>query len=319
MRSAVAGTGKRSSRSAVTGSASGRLVVSEAYDERTVAFAAERPHLLAVAFRILGSDADTQDVVQEAWARYEGAEVSAIRSTQAWLTTVVTRLCIDLLRRSRTVPCDDEQVFGDLPSRDDPEETALLAAELAEAFLVVLDRLSPEQRVAFVLHDVFGTPFEEVGHVLATTPGSAKTLASRARGRLRADLPYRRSEPGDIAAARPAVAAFLTAAQHGDVASLVGVLHPEITRTADPQALPSGAPQRACGVEAIVAETQSFQARAQAARLVTIDGSPGIAVMANGKVVTALVVVVADDLVRHYDVVADPARLARLRIEGSGS
>src|SRR5947208_5160070 len=137
----------------------GRLTLMDATD-----FERERPHLLAVAFRILGSDADAQDVVQEAWTRYARANVEDVRNVQAWLTTVVTRLCLDLLRRSREHPREPEE----LPvtcGADDPEQTALLAGELTDAVTVVLDELTPPQRVAFILHDVFGTPFEEIAHI----------------------------------------------------------------------------------------------------------------------------------------------------------
>lgn len=287
--------------------------------ETDVAFVAERPHLMAVAFRILGSEADAQDVVQEAWARYARSDIDDVRNLQAWLTTVVTRLCIDLLRRTREAPCPEEDLAGRHTEGEGPEEVALLAAELTEAFVVVLGRLSPEQRVALVLHDVFGTPFDEVARILATTPGSAKKLASRARGRVRAGLSPEHRAAADVMAARGVVAAFLAAAQEGDLDGLVAVLHPEITRTADPQALPPGAPQRVAGIEAVAAGTRALQSRARSARLASIDGRPGIVISGAGEVVTALVVHVADGLVRHYDVVADPARLARLRIEGGGA
>lgn len=286
-------------------------------DHRAFAFAAEQPHLLAVAFRILGSDADAQDVVQEAWARFARVEVGDLRNVQAWLTTVVTRLCIDLLRRTHEAPQPPDEV-GDGIGDDDggPEEIAMLGAELTEAFVVLLDRLTPEQRVALVLHDVFGTPFDEVARLLATTPGSAKKLASRARGRLRSALPSE-GRRTDVREARQVVSAFLLAAQEGDVDGLVALLHPAVSRAADPQALPVGAPQHVLGVEAVIAETVALQANARSARLATIGGRPGIVVSDAGEVVAALVVRVVDGRVRHYDVVADPSRLARLRIEAS--
>lgn len=293
--------------------------MSDVKHEQAVAFAAERPHLLAVAFRILGSEADAQDVVQEAWARYARSDVEDLRNIQAWLTTVVTRLCIDLLRRTREAPRPDADLVDGLIGGDGPEEVAVLAAELTEAFVVVLAQLTPEQRVALILHDVFGIPFDEVARVLATTPGSAKKLASRARGRLRAGLSPDRQTAADVMVARRVVGAFLAAAQDGDVAGLVAILHPEITRTADPQALPPGVSQRVEGVKAVVAETRSLQANARSARLASINGRPGIVVVSDGQVVAALVIYVIDGLVRHYDVVADPGRLARLRIDGCGT
>lgn len=284
-------------------------------DDRAAVFQRERPHLLAVAFRILGSDADAQDVVQEAWTRYVRADVDDVRNVQAWLTTVVTRLCLDLLRRSREYPRQPEDLPATADGGDDPEEVALLAGELTAAFAIVFDELTPPQRVALILHDVFGTPFDEVAHILGTTPGSAKKLASRARGRL-----HRPDAPGvgpdaDPREARRVVNAFLKAAQQGDIDGLVKVLHPAVTRTADPQALPPRASQRVQGVQAVVTETRALQANARRARLVTIDGRPGIAVGSQRELQAALVFHIAGERIVHYDVVADPARLALLHIE----
>ncbi|REE96335.1 sigma-70 family RNA polymerase sigma factor [Thermomonospora umbrina] len=278
---------------------------------RETDFARERPRLLAVAFGILGSDADAQDVVQEAWTRYADTDVEAIRNVQAWLTTVVTRLCLDLLRRSRELPHRPEELPAGVA--EDPQDVAVLAGELTTAFTVVLNALTPPQRVAFILHDVFGAPFEEIAHILDTTPGSAKKLASRARGRLRPDGGH--DPDGDPREARRVVGAFLKAARQGDIDGLVRVLHPAVTRSADPQALPPGARGLIRGVNAVVTETRVLQANARRARLVTIDGRPGIAVMSDRRVRIALTFHVAEARIVHYDVVADPRRLALLRIE----
>ncbi|TDD75362.1 sigma-70 family RNA polymerase sigma factor [Actinomadura darangshiensis] len=270
-------------------------------------FERERPRLLAVAFRILGSDADAQDVVQEAWTRFVRADADEIRNVQAWLTTVVTRLCLDLLRRSREDPRPPE----DLPDAagESPEEVVLLAGELTAAFTVVVEELTPPQRVALILHDVFGAPFEEIAHILGTTEGSAKKLASRARGRVR------RTGFPDVESreARRVVSAFMKAAQQGDIDALVEVLHPDVTRTADPQVLPPGAPQRVHGVASVVDETRAMRASARRARLVSIDGRPGIAVGPGPN--AALVFQIAGGRIVRYDVVADPRRLALLHIE----
>jgi RNA polymerase sigma factor (sigma-70 family) len=282
--------------------------------DRVAVLGRERPHLLAVAFRILGSEADAQDVVQEAWIRYARADLGPVQNVPAWLTTVVTRLCLDLLRRARECPRQPT----DLPvtaagGGDSPEQIALLAGELTEAFAIVLDELTPPQRVALILHDVFGTPFEQVARILGTTPASAKKLASRARGRVRRPTGAAAADPR---MARRVVSAFLRAAQLGDVDGLVRLLHPAVTRTADPQALPAGAAQRVRGAQAVVAETRALQASAQRARVVTIDGQPGIAVMTDqGLSAAVLVFHIAGDRIIHYDVIADPQRLALLHIE----
>ncbi|MFB4304598.1 sigma-70 family RNA polymerase sigma factor [Actinomadura sp. GTD37] len=280
--------------------------------DRVAVFERERPRLLAVAFRVVGSDSDAQDVVQEAWTRYAQADADQIRNVQAWLTTVVTRLCLDVLRRSRESPRRPE----DMPvsaAGQDPEDVVLLAGELTAAFTVVVEELTPPQRVALILHDVFGAPFEEVAHILDTTPGSAKKLASRARARVR-----RTGWPDDEARqAREVVSAFMKAAQQGDIDGLVQVLHPDVTRTADPQILRPGAPQRVRGRQAVIEETRAMRAAARRARLVVIDGRPGIAVGAGhgDGPRAALVFHVADGLIVGYDVVADPRRLALLDIQ----
>jgi RNA polymerase sigma factor (sigma-70 family) len=278
-------------------------------------FRRERPHLLAVAFRILGSDADAQDVVQEAWIRYARADIREIHNVAAWLTTVVTRLCLDMLRRSSEQPHEPaelpEPAAG--PADDgDPEEAALLAGELTEALVVVLGELSPPQRVALVLHDVFSTPFTEIAHVLGTSTASAKKLASRARDRVRRQRTAPEVDPDE---ARRVVAAFLRAAQDGDVDGLVDVLDPAVTRTADPQALPAGAAQRVQGAPAVIAETRALRSAARQARTALIDGRPGIAVWSDGRLHAALVFTIAGGRIVHYDVVADPRRLAHLHLE----
>lgn len=276
--------------------------------DRVAVFDRERRRLLAVAFRVLGSDADAQDVVQEAWTRFVRADVDEIHNVQAWLTTVVTRLCLDLLRRSREQPRRPEEL-PDPGTGEDPEEVVLLAGELTAAFTVVVEELTPPQRVALILHDVFGAPFEEIARILGTSTGSAKKLASRARGRVR------RTAWPDVESteAHRVVNAFMRAARQGDIDGLVEVLHPDVTRTADPQVLRPGAPQRVRGREAVVEETRVMRANAQRARMVLIDGRPGIAVGAGPQ--AALVFHVADGLIVHYDVVADPRRLALLHIE----
>ena len=276
-------------------------------------FERERPHLLAVAFRILGADADAEDVVQEAWIRYSRSDTAQVRNITAWLTTVVARLCLDALRRRRDVPPAPADEAAEAASgADDPEQMALLASELASAFTIVLEELTPPQRVALVLHDAFGTPFDEVAHVLGTTPDSAKKLASRARGRVR----QRGQTPtADAAEAVRVVEAFLHAAQQGDTERLVALLDPDVTRTSDPQALRPGLSQQTRGVVAVVAEARLLRAYARRARRVSIDGQAGIAVLLGTRVQAALVFQITSGRIRCYDVIADPQRLARLRIE----
>lgn len=188
----------------------------------------------------------------------------------------------------------------------------MLASELATAFTVVLEELTPPQRVALVLHDAFGMPFDELAHVLGTTSGSAKKLASRARGRVRQRAVAPTTDPEEV---RQVVDAFLNAARDGDTHGLISLLDPDVIRTADPQVLPPGAAQRIHGAEAVVAETRLLQANARRARLVSINGRPGIAVFLGTDVQAALVFKLAGGRIVAYDVIADPQRLALLSIE----
>ena len=281
-----------------------------------IRFEEERPRLRAVAFRLLGSDADVDDVLQEAWIRFDRAEITGVRNLPAWLTTVVARLCIDLLRRRHDIPHDPDDSPDHRATDAGPEEVALLADELAAAFTTVLEELTPPQRVALTLHDVFGVPFEEVAHVLDTSIGSAKKLASRARGHLRqrGDPAARPAAPDTPASARRLVQAFLSAAQSGDTDALLRLLAPDAVRTADPQALPAGAPQLLHGARAVVAETRALRANAERAHLAVVDDRPGIVVDAGPSRQLVLVFHIRDERIASYDVIADPRRLARLQI-----
>lgn len=282
--------------------------------DRAAIFERERPLLRSTAFRILSSDTDAEDAVQETWIRFDGRDTSNVRNLPAWLTTVVTRVCLDMLRRRRDVPQEPADL-AIAPARvsDGPEELALLASELADAFVVILDELTPPQRVALILHDVFGAPFTEVAHVLGTSAGSAKKLASRARQRVRerADTPS-----GDAAEAWRVVGAFLHAAREGDTDGLIALLDPSVVRTADPQVLPRGGQQRIQGVEAVVAGARGFRASAQRAYVASIDGRPGIVVHSGSKREAVLVFRIVDGRVVQYDVIADPRRLALLHMRG---
>jgi RNA polymerase sigma-70 factor (ECF subfamily) len=275
-------------------------------------FQRERLHLLSVAFRILGSQADAEDVVQEAWIKFAGADTSQVRNVPAWLTTIVTRLSLDILRRRREVPQEATELLAD--TAPEPEEVALLADELTAAFVIVLEELTPPQRVALVLHDAFGVTFEEIAHILETTEGSAKKLASRARARVRQRVSV---PPADREKARQVVEAFLRAAQEGDTDRLLALLDPNVVRLADPQVLPPDGEYRIQGLEPVVSQTLLFRASATRAKTALIDGRPGIVVLAGDKVRFALVIRVRDERIVHYEVVADPQRLALLHIKSA--
>ncbi|HTU81944.1 MAG TPA: sigma-70 family RNA polymerase sigma factor [Candidatus Acidoferrales bacterium] len=286
------------------------MPIRDAVECRTATFEREQPHLLSTAFRILGSQPDAEDAVQEAWIAFNREDPNEIENAAAWLTTVTTRLCLDSLRRRRRIQP------GSLATRPDdnrgPLETALLADELTSAFTIILGELTPPQRVALVLHDAFGLPFEEVGRILGSTPGSAKKLASRARGRIRR---HAVAPVDDVAKARTVVEAFLQAAQEGDTQRLVTLLHPHVVRTADPHVVPPHGLLRIQGARAVAHHARFFQANARRARIALIGGRPGIVVPGRGaSLEAALVMHVRNGRIRHYDVVADPRRLALLEV-----
>jgi len=209
--------------------------------ERATIFEADRGRVTAMAYRMLGSWAEAEDAVQEAWLRFASADLAEIREPRAWLTTVVGRICLDVLRSARVRreayvgPWLPEPLVARLPSADtdavDPADAAARTEEVGLALLVVLERLTPEQRVAFVLHDIFAVPFDEIAATLATTPEAARQLASRARRAVAADGQPRRRAP--LAQQREAVTAFLAAARSGDLDGLLAVLAPDVVMIGD--------------------------------------------------------------------------------------
>ncbi|TDB95996.1 sigma-70 family RNA polymerase sigma factor [Actinomadura sp. 7K534] len=248
-------------------------------------FEAARPRLLSLAHRIVGSHHDAEDAVQNAWARVQAADTAEITNLDGWFTTVTARLCLDLLRareRRGELPLASADIPGEQLGAD---EAFLRREAVSRALLVLLGELSPRQRVAYVLHDLFAVPFDQIAAVLDTTPASAKKLASRARARLRGPRP---AEPAAHPGHLEIVEAFLAAARGGDIARLVTLMAPDAVRTADPRLLPAGAKGRVSGAAAVAEETRSFIDRIAAAAPVLVAGHPG-AVIAPGGHAFALV------------------------------
>ncbi|MFF0416387.1 sigma-70 family RNA polymerase sigma factor [Kitasatospora sp. NPDC004745] len=276
-------------------------------------FEAERGRLGAVALRMLGSTGEAEEAVQEAWLRLDRAGPDAVENLPGWLTTVVSRICLDLLRARAA---RREEPVGEAPpevaSADaGPEREALLVESVGRALLVVLDRLGPAERVAFVLHDGFAVPFEQIAPIVGRTPVAAKKLASRARRRVRGTpaLP-----PERLAGHRRVVEAFLAASRGGDLAELLAVLAPDVVRRADPAALPPGRAPVARGAAEVARETAVFGRRARFGAVVLVDGVPGIVIAPGGRLRLALRVAVTGGRVAGFEVVADPARLAALEL-----
>ncbi|HEY5336405.1 MAG TPA: sigma-70 family RNA polymerase sigma factor [Mycobacteriales bacterium] len=273
------------------------------------AFEAERPRLTAVAARILGSNAEADDVVQEAWLRFSTAD--GVDDLPAWLTTVVTRLCLDHLRRDRTrsqaETAVDPAVVAGAPG--DPEADALLAERVGEAMQVVLDTLAPAERAAFVLHDLFGYPFDEISDALGRSGTAVRQLASRARRKVQG-LPEPANERAARAESRRVVDAFLTAARGGDLTTVLSLLAPGVVLRADLAGQEMGAPATYDGADAVAARFDG----ARGAVPVLIDGDPGAAWILRGAVKVVFAFHVEAGLVRDIELIADPEILATLDV-----
>ena len=278
------------------------------------AFEAERPRLKAIAARILGSAADADDVLQEAWLRLAAAD--GVDDPPAWLTTVTTRLCLDHLRKARTRAAAESGSGAEAVRRDpvvDPESDALLAEQVGGAMQVVLDALAPAERAAFVLHDVFGYPFEEVAAVLGRSVTAVRQLASRARRKVRG-APESDAEKAARAENRQVVEAFLAAARGGELATLLALLAPDAVMRADLVGQRMGAQGVYEGAAAVAARFNGSQGAADAA----VDGEPGGAWIAGRTVKVAFSFHVEAGLVREIELIADPDVLATMDVVAAG-
>ncbi|MGO9382887.1 MAG: sigma-70 family RNA polymerase sigma factor [Mycobacterium sp.] len=281
----------------------------------TARFEAARPQLGAIAYRMLGSVDDAQDAVQEAWlrlSRTQSASGTAIGNLDAWLTTVVARICLNTLRdrhaRGREEPVAHlPDPIVDPEGEFDPEHRAMLADAVGLALFVVLDTLSPAERLAFVLHDVFAVPFEQIAPIVDRTPEATRKLASRARRRIERADP---APDGDMAAQREAVDAFFAAGRTGDLDRLVSVLHPDVVLRGDFG--PAAAAFRAEGASSVARLARSYAAPEREVRAATINGAAGAVVFVDGRATAIMAFVVRNGRVAAIDVLADPARIARI-------
>jgi RNA polymerase sigma factor (sigma-70 family) len=278
-------------------------------------FERHRGHLRGVAYRMLGSVTEADDAVQEAWLRLDRSDPGGTDDLRGWLTVVVGRICLDALRRRKS---RREQLAGSwLPepivrtaADAEPERDTVMADSVGLALLVVLESLSPAERLAFVLHDVFGVPFEEIATVVERSPAAARQLASRARRRVRAEAP----EPdADIAVQRRAVDAFLVAARNGDFEGLLRVLDPDVVLRIDggPNAPPALARPPIVGAEAVARQAGSFRGGADRAEPVTVNGGVGMLVRFPARSILAAFTV-ANGRIVEIDIIADPAKLGGL-------
>jgi RNA polymerase sigma-70 factor (ECF subfamily) len=277
-------------------------------------FERHRPHLRAVAYRMLGSLAEADDAVQDTWLRLSRSGAEDVENLGGWLTTIVARVCLNMLRsRSRR---REEPLAVHLPDpvigqagETQPEAQALLADSVSLALLVVLDTLTPDERLAFVLHDMFELPFEEIAPMVGRTPAAAKQLASRARRRVKgAEIP---ADP-DLARQREVVDAFFAAARQGDFEALVSVLHPGVVARADWGARRPAASAVTRGADAVA--RQALLAALPAARLdpVVVNGSAGVVVTVRGRPFAVMSFTVADGKIAEINTIADPERVHKI-------
>ena len=277
-------------------------------------FETDRAHLRAVAYRMLGSVSEADDAVQEAWLRLNRSDAGEVENLRAWLTTVVARVSLDMLRsrRSRREEPLGPHVPEPIVSRADavdPEQQALLADSVGLALLVVLETLSPAERLAFVLHDMFAVPFEEIAPVVGRSPGAARQLASRARRRVRRAAP----EPdADLARQRELVDAFLAAARSGDFDALVAVLDPDVVLRVDRGALRPAAAGEIRGAQTVAQQARKGAGLARYARPALVNGAAGLVLAARGRPLAVAGFTIAGGRIVEIDVLADPARLREL-------
>jgi RNA polymerase sigma factor (sigma-70 family) len=272
-------------------------------------FEANRGHLRAVAYRMLGSTAEVDDAVQETWLRLSRSDAGAVENLGGWLTTVIARVCLDMLRARKSRreepmgPHVPEPVADDSHGRD-----AEMADSVGAALLVVLETLAPAERLAFVLHDMFAVPFEEIAPIVGRTPAAARQLASRARRRVQGAPP----PDADTSRQRKIVDAFLAASRNSDFEGLLAVLDPDVVFRADQAAQRLGSLAEIRGAAA-VAET--FKGRAQAAKSALVDGELGVAVMLGGQLRIVLQVTISGDRIAAVEAVADAERIGQFDVE----
>jgi RNA polymerase sigma-70 factor (ECF subfamily) len=289
-------------------------------DERshlTERFEAHRNHLRAVAYRMLGSLSEAEDAVQESWLRVSRADTSHVENLGGWLTTVVAHVCLDMLRARKSKReeslREEARPLANQRGAVDPEQEALMADSVGLALLVVLETLAPAERLAFVLHDLFGMSFDDIAPIVGRSPLAARQLASRARRRVHTAPAAARP---DLARQREVVEAFLAAARGGEFQALLALLDPEVVRRADAAVLPAGAPRELRGAEAVARGALAGSQRAGAVplALALVNGNVGVVVAPRGRLSMAITFAIRNDRIVEMDVIADPTRLLQLRV-----
>jgi RNA polymerase sigma factor (sigma-70 family) len=284
------------------------------YDILAEGFEEKRTKLRAVAYRMLGSISEADDAVQEAWLRLSRSDTGEIENLGGWLTTVVASVCLDMLRsrRSRREEPLGLHVPDPIVSRADgidPEHEVLLSDSVGLALLVVLETLSPTERLAFVLHDMFGVPFEEIAPIVGRSPAASRQLASRARRRVRGSAP---APDADLSRQREVVDAFLAASRDGDFDTLVAVLDPDVVLRADSGAVLAGRSREVRGAREVAEQALTFSRLAPFVQTALVNGAAGVVVAPRGRLFAVMGFTVRGGKIVEIDILADPARLRQL-------
>ncbi|KIL42494.1 RNA polymerase sigma 70 [Gordoniibacillus kamchatkensis] len=274
-------------------------------------FEAHRNHLQAVAYRMLGSLSEAEDAVQESWLRLSRTDTSDVENLRGWLTTVVSRVCLDMLRsrksrREESIDVHMPETLANGGERSDPEQEALLADSVGLALLVVLGNLKPAERITFVLHDIFAMPFAEIAPIVGKSDAAVRQLASRARRRVHG---AETASEADLARGRELVDAFLAAAYAGDFDTLVAALDPDVVLRDDRQ---TGAARVTRGATALAKQVSG---RAQAAQPALVNGSVGVIAAPRGKLLYVLEFTIRQGKIAEIDLISDPARLRQLDLK----
>jgi RNA polymerase sigma factor (sigma-70 family) len=277
-------------------------------------FEPHRAHLMAVAYRMLGSLDEAEDAVQESWLRLSRSEPASLQNLRGWLTVVVARICLDMLRtrKARREYLLEADVSVPLVSDDpstEPEPEAVLADSVGLALLVVLDTLAPTERLAFVLHDLFAVPFDSIAPIVGCSPTAARQLASRARRKVQgADV----ARGADLTRQREVVEAFLAASRRGDFEALLALLDPEVIIRADRSAVPPGTAPEIRGAATVAKRALTRPRRAQFAQRALVNGAVGVIVAPRGHLLSVMTFKITGKRIVEIDVIADPVRLHQL-------
>jgi len=277
-------------------------------------FEENRGHLRAVAYRMLGSLSEADDAVQESWLRMSRHGLRGVENLTGWLTAVVARVCLDMLRSRRSRR--EEPVGARVPEpaagrqdAADPEQEALLADSVGLALLVVLDTLTPAERLAFVLHDMFAVPFDQIAPILGRSLAATRQLASRARRRLHGEAAV---PDADRTRQREVVEAFLAASRNGDFDALLSLLDPDVTARADAPAVPAGARTQIRGAPAVARQALAYSRRAPYAQAALVNGAVGIIVAPRGRLFAVMALTIERGKIVELEVITDPARVSQL-------